>query len=153
MFKPLNIPFFQFTQTKDDVTNRVQLQLKDTIDEIIRIQEGMFLLERRLFSNNENVKDTVIFQNADTPYVSSNPSILQPPIYPIGIGREFSGRVVIISTVLHYSEIIEAGKPYGLNASYLLTPITNRKEAVVIGVAPGIGIIIHQNLPDVSVTQ
>lgn len=149
MFKPLNIPFFQIIQTKDDTTNRVQLQIKDTIEEVIRIQEDLFLLERRLASVTENVKDTVIFQNADTPYVSSNPSILQPPIYPIGIGREFQGRNVTVSTILHYSNLIQAGRPYGLTQNYVLTPIDNRKEAVVIGLAAGVGIIIHQNLPSV----
>lgn len=152
MFKPLNVPFFQYLQTKDEVTNRVQLQVKETIEALDNLQENLFVLERHLREPNENVKDSVIFQNKDTPYVSTDPQGLQPPVYPIGIGREAQGRTCIISTVLHYSNTIEAGVPYGLNANYLLIPIRSRNNAVVIGLAEGIGIIIHQNLPNVGLS-
>lgn len=152
MFKPLNVPFFQALPTKDEVTNRVQLQVKETVEAFDRLQENLFLLERHLRSENVNVKDTVIFQNRDTPYVSTDPTELQPPVHPIGIGREAQGRICIISTILHYSNTIDAGVPYGLNANYLLIPIQSRQNAVVIGVAKGVGIIVHQNLPQIRLS-
>ena len=147
MFKPLNIPFLEKIFTKDENVNRLQTQMESIVGAVGQSQRDLFVVERFLRRQNEDVLDTLIYQDDSTPYVSSNPDELQHPVFPLGFGQSASGRKVIVSTILHYSDLIEAGRSYTINAQGILVKTTDRQSAAVIGLTDGVGLIQQQNLP------
>ena len=147
MFKPLSVPFLEKIHSKDESVNRLQIQLESILAAIGQSQRDLFVVERNLLRENENVKDTLIYQDDSTPYVSIRSEDLQNPVFPLGIGRSTRGNKVQVSTLLHYSDLIKAGRSYTLNAAGLLVPSSDRRSAVVIGIIDGVGSIQQRNLP------
>lgn len=147
MFKPISVPFLEKIHSKDESVNRLQVQLESIIAAIGQSQRDLFVVERNLQRENEEVKDTLIYQDDSTPYVSPRFDDLQNPVYPLGIGRVTTGRRIEVSTVLHYSDLMKGGRSYTLNAAGLLVENGDRRSAAVIGLVDGVGIIQHRNLP------
>ena len=150
MFKPLNVPFLEKIHSKDESVNRLQVQLESIIAAVGQSQRDLFVVERNLQRENENVKDTLIYQDDSTPYVSIRPEDLQAPVFPLGIGRATRGLRVEVSTLLHYSDLIKGGRSYALNGAGLLVPTGLRTDAAVIGIVDGVGIVQQHNLPLVT---
>ena len=147
MFKPLNVIFLKFLHSKDEAMNRLQTQMGDLILRLQNLQPSFFVVSKFVRIPNQDFKDVLLYQSNQSPITSSNKEELTSPVYPLGFGRKTVGSRIDVSTVIHYSDIIQSGEAYTLDASNKLTPTDDRRSAVLIGLTKGVGIIIHRNLP------
>lgn len=148
MFNPIALDFLNLTHSDNKELDRLINQQNLSLMNIFsNLQENLFITEHNADTNLELV-DHLVYKSPDSNSISSSPLELDVPNYPIGFVRSVNNRKAIVSRVLHFSSIIRDGQHYGIDGSGAITPSTQpRKDALIIGIAEGIGLIIQQNLP------